>query len=461
MNLAMDPEVLKLKERMALDLYGVAGATETYTGPVFPIRSRVIEETTGDPTGGGSGEALREETQLSGTPSLANMGFDDMYGTGSASPDAEDFTALFEFNQYHPVTMAGGDNSIVPWECWVYTRIGGGFEVTFTDEGLDGIFRFAPMPVFSENIQQAVSVRQMAQYSRYLPETMFGRAVAGTPDYYMPVYEMEPIDFWFDQAGFRGSEGRSALEVYYGMPNALAEYRKEADLTRMMVDRRVALMSAASDTIYRSSGELFYQRAGDTRERKAFVPDVVRLEVPPGEYRMEVRAADRRGGRLGIYRKQVNVEAYGRDSLQMSDLELAWQIEEKETEGVFTKGGLEVIPMPTRMFREGEGVFVFYEIYNLTRDAFGQTNYRVEYTVRRRIPGGLGKIATRFARTVSRGKREEVAVGYEQVGVQASEATYVELDLTESGKGRYELLVAVTDLNSERTVERRTTFGIE
>ncbi|MDP6775879.1 MAG: GWxTD domain-containing protein [Candidatus Latescibacteria bacterium] len=474
MNLAMDPVVVKLKERMALDLYGVAGATETYTGPVFPIRSRVIEETTGDVTGGGSGEGLRSETQLSGTPSLENMGFFDMYGggpgdTAPSDPTAEpaegepdqDFTALFEFNQYHPVTMAGGDNSIVPWECWIYTRIAGGFEVTFTDEGLNGTFRFAPMPVLSASINRAISVRQMAQYSRYLPEMVFDRAVAGTPDYYLPVFDVEPLDFWFDQADFRGSDGRSALEVYYGIPNDLAEYREEADLTRMMVDRRVALMSATSDTIYRSSGELFYQRAGDTRERKAFVPDVVRLEVPPGEYRMEVRAADRRGGRLGIYRKQVQVEAYGRDSLQMSDLELAWRIESKETEGVFTKGGLEVIPMPTRVYREGEGIFVFYEIYNLTRDAFGQTNYRVEYTVRRRIQGGLGKIATRFARTVSRGKREEVAVGYEQMGVQTSETAYVELDLTESDRGQYELQVAVTDLNSERAVERRATFGIE
>ena len=461
MNLAMDPEVLKLKERMALDLYGVAGATETYTGPVFPIRSRVIEETTGDPTGGGSGEALREETQLSGTPSLASMGFDNMYGNGSGSQGSEEFTALFEFNQYHPVTMAGGDNSIVPWECWVYTRIGGGFEVTFTDEGSNGTFRFAPMPVFSESIQQAVSVRQMAQFSRYMPETVFGQAVAGRPDYYRPVYEVEPIDFWFDLADFRGSEGQSVLEVYYGMPNALAEYRKEMDLTRMTVDRRVALMSAASDTIYRVTGELFYQRAGDHRERKAFVPDVVRLEVPPGEYRMEVRASDRRGGRLGIYRKQVIVEAYGSDSLQVSDLELAWKIERTEKDGIFTKSGLEVIPMPTRMFREGQGVFVFYEIYNLARDAFGQTNYRVEYTVRRRTEAGLGKIATQFAKTFAAGRREEVAVGYEQVGVDTSEATYVELDLTESDRGRYELLVEVTDLNSERSVERRAMFRIE
>ena len=59
--------------------------------------------------------------------------------------------------------------------------------------------------------------------------------------------------------------------------------------------------------------------------------------------------------------------------MQISDLELAWEIASKETAGKFAKGDLNVIPMPSRTYQKGQSVFVYYEIYNLKKDEFGQT----------------------------------------------------------------------------------------
>ncbi|MXX15371.1 MAG: GWxTD domain-containing protein, partial [Gemmatimonadetes bacterium] len=47
---------------------------------------------------------------------------------------------------YLPVT-SGEDNSLVPWESWVYVTVGGGMEITFTDEMGSGHFNFAPIPL--------------------------------------------------------------------------------------------------------------------------------------------------------------------------------------------------------------------------------------------------------------------------------------------------------------------------
>ena len=492
MNLFMDQEVQKIKERMAIDMYGVAGVGETYVGPVFPIRSRVLEERQygADERAERTSDGRMIKSQLSGTPSLQSMGFNDMYGKGGETSrntyggptqdeqaiqeegqeegetqivdrfEREEISFLFESNQYHPVTLAGGFSARVPWESWVYTGIGQGVEITFTDEMLGGVYDFAPMPTFSANYKRDVSLRQMARFSRHVPKTVFEREVSARPDYYLPRYDVEPIDFWFDHADFRGRDGRSALEIYCGVPNEVAHYADSTDVTRMTVRRRVALMPAEGDTIYRASAEVFYQKVGDHRNRNAFVPDVVRLELPPGAYQMEVRGEDEVRDRMGIYRKMVNVEAYPADSLRISDLELAWRISEEQELERFRKGNLEVIPMPTRSFLEGQPVSVYYEIYNLTRDAFGQARYKVEYTILTLVGGDRGGIASRLVHSFTGDDSEQVAIRYEQTGLDETQVAYVELDVAESGPGRYELRVEVTDLQSGEAARKETWFVI-
>jgi len=231
------------------------------------------------------------------------------------------------------------------------------------------------------------------------------------------------------------------------------------DVMRLMVDRQAALIPTDADTVYRRSGELDYQTSGEGGAAGGFVPDVTRFEAPPGLYRLEVRARNRLNGRLGIYRKFLRVDAYGREALAVSDPQLAWRISEDGGEEKFRKGDAHVIPMPTRAYRKGQSVFVYYEIYNLVRDEFGQTRYQVEYTIRP-LEGANRSIISRLAQTLTGKKKEGVAVGYEQVGLADVEPTYVELDLGECYPARHELRVKVTDLNSGKTAAKETQFRV-
>ena len=228
---------------------------------------------------------------------------------------------------------------------------------------------------------------------------------------------------------------------------------------RLMVDRQAALIPTVADTVYRRSGELDYLAARDNWSADGFVPDVTRFEAPPGLYRLEVRARNRLNGRLGIYRKFLRVDGYDRETLAVSDPQLAWRISEDGAEEKFRKGDVHVIPMPTRAYRKGQSVFVYYEIYNLIRDEFGQTRYQVEYTIRP-LEGANRSIISRLAQTLTGKKREGVAVGYEQVGLADVEPTYLELDLGECYPAQHELRVKVTDLNSGKTAGKETQFRV-
>jgi GWxTD domain-containing protein len=487
MNALQGLAVQRVRERVSLDLYGNRGLGETYVGSVFPVRSIAAREGRREhdalATGGGVEIAREQQTQtntsvrstqeeyvtrkeqrgkdtqsqLRSNNEEARLRFGDLVGSADLSrADAlrgefgERGEGFLRFGDYRPVLASDADVTRVAWESWVYTRVAGGIEVTFTDESGKGAYDYAPVPASPD-----VSTDQLTKFVRYAPGRVVERAIAVSPDFYAPEYDAEPFHFYFDTADFRGRAGRSALEVYCGLPRTAARYLTEEGVARLVVERHVALISAASDTVYRAGGELVYETPGDRPEKGALVPDLVRLEAPPGDYRLEVRARDRMTGRLGIYRKDTRVEAYDGEGLRLSGLELAWRISERGPADRFSKGALSVIPLPTRTYRRGQSVFVYYEIYNLAQDGDGQTSYQVEYTISPKEGGVLSRLVRTFSR-----KREEVAVGYEGRGFRDTEAAHVELGLKDCQPGRYTLRVAVTDLNGGRTAAKEASFAV-
>jgi len=168
-------------------------------------------------------------------------------------------------------------------------------------------------------------------------------------------------------------------------------------------------------------------------------------------------------GKSQVYRQQIVLEDYGADDqLKMSDIELAFAIAPSQSEGQFVKNGLKVVPMASKAFRPDQSAFVYFEIYNLSQDGFGQSRYQVEYTLRSyseraipvRILHGLG----RMMRLVE--KDQQVEIAYEQVSADTDAETYVELDLRQAEPGEQLVRVKVVDLLTEREVQKEIRFVI-
>ncbi|MDE2997627.1 MAG: GWxTD domain-containing protein [Gemmatimonadota bacterium] len=486
--------VLRVKERLARQLYGTEAIGTSFMGPVFPIRNFALERdilgfesaaadlgiegerdafTGGDPDG--SDANLRQMTTSEGSrdggsstdrnnterPSSAgtigeggDIGQTELASAVTGPLPSGISTEIFAGSGFSPVLGAGADLGSTPWESWVYLNVDGGIEITFTDEFNSQVFDFAPVPDAPD-----LNIDQVSKFRRFSPEKVFTQAVALTPDTFTPEYAEAPFDFYYTLADFKGPDGKSALEIYYGIPCASTNYLPEHNVTQVAVRRQLALLSPHSEKVYRKTAEMFYKRPGNRTGPDVVLPDVVRLEVPPGVYRLEVKARDRMTGRLGIYRQQVVVESYHREGLRVSDLALAYNVSESAADpGKFGKNGLNVIPMPSRTFGTGQNVFVYYEIYNLKRDEFGQTRYRVEYTMGPKAGGVLSRLAQTLT---GKSKKQGVAIGYEQLGLHESEVAYTELELGEARPGRHYLNVKVTDLNSGRSFAKETTFVVQ
>ena len=454
LNVEQSLSVQRVKERLARAIYGtsvpakyflksnenVAGERHErgdyalqasplesiYPGPVYPVQSLRHS----------LGEGPEFSAELKDSP--------------ESNTNASD--ALPPTN-FRPVSSEE-DASMVAWETWVYTEVGGGIEITFTDEFQNGIYDFAPSPSDAR-----IPVRQQAGLNRYNPRTVTAQAESATPNYYRIEPNEEPFTFYYDQADFRAGDD-TLLEVYLGVPHTSGHFKEKKNETRIEVERTVAFVNKETGAVLRRGGHLIFRDNGDLTARDdGFVPDMVRVRLPAGRYLMEVGVKDRMSRCHGRYRQDIVVESYREENLRVSDLQIAWKIAADPAESRFRKGDLRVIPMPTRRFGTGQSVFVYYEIYNLTADDFGQTRYEVSYTIASKDSPGISGLISSLFRWRS-GKREQLAVTYEQLGNADEETEYVELALDNHAPGHYVLTVTVNDVNSGETAEKDTGFVI-
>lgn len=491
-NFDQSMKVQRVRERIARDLYGTASTEMSFMGgPVYAVKSLKgnigggvnLGEGFGDDRqvaqGGGrlaetatqrtSGDA--DEAQIEGVRLNSGLGADmkftaeslELMRTENVVMDSRgalgDISGSASANQFNAKAVtAQEDASMVPWETWVYVDVKGGIEITFTDERMMGNFDYAPPPIDGN-----LPIQQMARFNQHNPRRVVELAAMVTPDYYKPPPQALPLEFYYDLAHFKGKMLDPAiLEVYLGVPHKIGKYHADRDLTDMVVERSVAVHNARTGAVYRRQGDLLFRSNGDlTTLHGGFVPDLVGLGVAPGAYRLEVQIRDRLSGRQGRYRQQIVVDDYDEEKLQLSELQLAHRIGESEEPGTFTKGDLQVIPIPTRTFGQDQSVFVYYEIYHLERDDFGQTRYKVEYTIG---PKGLSGrkasgIISQLVKVLT-SKKKQFAVGYEQLGIDDSEVAYMELDMEAAGTGNYYLKVNVTDLNGGAKVSREVGFSV-
>ncbi len=499
LNSDMPVHVQRIKERMAVDLYGPDAVGEFYTGPVFPVRSNrafglnapsvqdlgLSEEEIRlvfmleDVSAAERTELVRRaETADGGQGDQARMVLDQQERSGeqgdvsagdlAISPSQVRQQRFVEQSMglFMPVTNME-DASIVPWESWVYTMVAEGLEVTFTDEYFQGDFDFAPVPthVPNELKERYVEVRDLTNFLFNSPDLVVKKMASRIPDFHDFARGAQPLDFWYRTARFRGQDGLTRLEVYFGIsPDSLLGHREG-----VWVERNAALVNPKIDKIYRSERKFFMNNrflhaSVDTVQGwQDLVLDMATLEAPPGSYEFGVRVREPGTQRFQLYKQQVDLEEFTTTDLQLSDVELAWSIGEPDgKDQMFVKHGLKVMPMSVWAFPKSHPAFLYFEVYNLSLDAFGQTRYRVTYDIRSKdknnrgaqILSGLGHLL---------GKEEDerrVRVTYDQVGNAGDGIAYVELDLASAGLGEQEVLVTVEDLVGHRLVTKTTTFGI-
>ena len=431
----IDPEVVRVKERLLMSL--TDDARKELIANIQRIRTSVRQP--GEKVGPGfeGTVGLTDFENVDYGPRVNARGSPPQVVRGRITSDMplshRDAGIGTDHSRGYPLFPVDGDK---PWEYWIYPEVNGGIEIVFTSLARGGDFDYPiPSSIRAEARDNAVV------WNRRRPEDIVNRAVAREPS--LLDLRRETLDFYADMADFRGKQRQTRLEIYYSLPVS-----EQPETTQY--ERGLALFDTTWTPIFQKVEPL-----SNISDQTDIIVDRLVVDIPPGRYYLGVQVHDTAGNRLGTQKQAIEVESYTGDGLMLSDIELANRIEEQEADS------LNIIPQPSKSFAAGQPVAIYYEIYGLTKDTFGQTRYQMHY----RIAPAQGQApAVRVLQSVGKllgiVSEKEFTVSYEQVGETESELSYLEIDVTDSTQGMYELEVKISDLNASAQVAKSTTFKI-
>ena len=436
LNAQMPLNVQRVQERMAHQLYGNKALALTFVGPVYPIRSAQAAENTW------RNSEVRASSKPIQTIDEAAVGLE----------------------RYKPITSSG-DWSAVPWAVWIYADIDGGVEIAFTDEFNTGNFDYAPEPVLGpEDINEynmqsrGGPFRNMINRLNTLsPAARMTRVASKEPERF--AFEaLEPLDFYYEALSFRGQDGKTDLQLNLGLPIDNVARPEDIDTT-VVVNRRIALVDSRRARLHKRKDDLAVPVSDANLGLSLLALDRVDMAAAPGVYQLAVEAWRKNTDMLQVYQQTLDLPDYSGGELMMSDIQIAQSVREAGdgADPKFVRQGWNILPAPSRTFYIGNSVFVYFEVYNLEKDAFGNTRYEVTFEV---ISKSTSDTSPRTFLPRIRKDGEAIEVRYEQVGTAVWVSDFVELDLGQADQGRYSLHMTVKDLNADRTIKRDSLFRI-
>jgi GWxTD domain-containing protein len=283
---------------------------------------------------------------------------------------------------------------------------------------------------------------------------------------YSNILPADPLPFHFYTAAFKDIQGRTRLEVYYGVPTEELALERYGDGQRVRIDLGVGVFDDQWNEVERSNEirEFVSQYAVEQAEGAVMV-DMNRMLVEPGVYNFAISVQDMNSGRMGVYRDSLRIEDFASRSLAISDVEMAGRIEESRRGGRFYKEGMEIYPMPSRTYTTEQQIFIYYEIYNLAKDDFGTTAFQTSYTIAPSDAGRRRNILSSAFRAIGSliglGKRETITVeGEVEFDIRPSVNKYLELDFVGPEPGIYQITLRVKDINSNTEYTRTQEFMV-
>ena len=240
---------------------------------------------------------------------------------------------------------------------------------------------------------------------------------------------------------FRSDEGRTLVDISYGIPlAAIVEGEEEiGDGMPMEVGLSIGTPDGAPPTTRLDT--LFF--SGRQFSAGAYI-GLFRFKLPPDRYRISMHVNPVGVSFIGRWMQDIDVPDYSSEEMMLSDIQFLLP---SDLEPSIEIEGVKVVQSPFSSVPEGEPLYVYLQIYNLVKDMYGKTAYTVRYFV------AEGDSASEDEGTLV--KEEEVE------GVEEFAAEFELLELDDFDDDTYTLRIEVTDRKRVHTLKRSRTFVIE
>jgi len=338
------------------------------------------------------------------------------------------------------------------YNIWDY----GEFKFVFEDPFRNGEFR-----LYSPSAQD-ISDGAIAHVSDYIIKAE--ETIRETPERYDYVAPGRQIELPYVVASFKGQEGTTDVYVNYAVPITDA-YNPDDEFINITANTGTFVIGDNRDILVERRRTIYgLPTAQIVRfdESNLWV-DTQRMTTPPGEHEVSVEFETSGGGTVAVQRREVEVQDFSGDRLAMSDILLAYRIEEafdgmKVGAADILRQGLSIQPAPWTVFGTDQPIYIYFEVYNLTLGEDGAARYEVEAEL---SPKESGSGVGRAVRNLFGGGGRGVSTGV-PISVESTEdGQYLILDAENQESGLFTLKVTIRDQVSGRDVEMTKDLFLE
>ena len=338
------------------------------------------------------------------------------------------------------------------YNIWDY----GEFKFVFEDPFRNGEFRLYSPP--ASDISEG-AIPYINDYVIQARET-----IRETPERYDYEAPGRQIELPYAVASFKGADGNTDFYVNYAIP-ITNEYNPDDEFINITASAGTFVVAGNRDILVERRRTIYGLPTTQIvrfDESNLWV-DTEHMSTPPGEHEVSVEFETAGGGTVAVQRRKVEVHDYSGTDLAMSDILLAYRIEESY-DGQPVSGsdilrqGLSIQPAPWTVFGTDQPIYIYFEVYNLRPDTEGVSRYEVQAELTPREEGrGVGRALRNLFGSGGQGVSTGVPISVEAT----DDGQYLILDADNLESGLYTLKVTISDQVSGRNVNMTKDLFLE
>ena len=270
------------------------------------------------------------------------------------------------------------------------------------------------------------------------------------------------VNFPFLATRFKGESNQAEVWVTYGYPVVKPASSGQRD-TRINMGLDTGAFLVAENTGVEAESRkriasVFSSELIDF-EGNTLWPGSHRIAASPGQYTLSVELTRDADNSVGAQTEPLEIPNYASGEFMMSDLMLAYFVEEADPEdntevaGVLRRNTVDIHAAPWGLYENGQSVYFYVELYNLEIPASGTAQYTVQALLIDEKQARKG--GKRLFRRFRRNKEDGVAVSFEGTSTGPEANQYLIMDTETIPEGNYVLIVRVTDETSGQQAEQQ------
>jgi GWxTD domain-containing protein len=253
---------------------------------------------------------------------------------------------------------------------------------------------------------------------------------------------------------FKNDQGGTDLETYVAIPhNQLDFISTDSEYSTARVEWREKISRIDYQQPHSLQVDRNYRvRSSQAASSTLSISDRQSISAAPDSILYAISLTDAISLHSSIYSQSLRLRDFRTGKVEMSDMVLARRIDQPVGRANFKRSELGIYSNLDSSYFVGEPVWLYFEIYNLSKGTDGKTNYTIRQSIARRRKGGvLGMVRGLFGGH----NLEEIATTYNGSNIRSDEHRILRLDLSQLRAGVYTITIEISDLISGQSASAK------